>query len=123
MLQLDVLSGEVRVVDAGSPAMFRQRGGRVEELELDPELPLGMFEETVYTEQHVDIRPGDRVLIVSDGAHSADLDLERTLRGARLLAPAEVSRHVVRSLRPGWGDQGPRDDAVVVCFDWHPGQV
>jgi serine phosphatase RsbU (regulator of sigma subunit) len=123
LLQLDVLSGEVRVVDAGSPALFRQREGRVEELALEAELPLGMFEETRYTEQLVDVRPGDRVLIVSNGAHSADLDLEQTLRGSRLLPPAEVCRHLVRALRPGWGDQGPHDDAVVVCFDWHPGQV
>ena len=82
-----------------------------------------MFEETRYTEQVVDLRSGDRVLMVSDGAHSGDLDVERALRDARLLSPAEVCRHVVRALRPGWGDEGPHDDAVVVCFDWHPGQV
>ena len=40
-----------------------------------------------------------------------------------LLSPAEVCRHVVRSLRSTWGDDGPDDDAVVVCLDWHPAQV
>lgn len=123
LLQLDVLSGRVTVVDAGSPALYRQRNGKVEHLGLDAQLPLGMFEETHYVEQDVDILPGDRVLIVSDGVHTTDLDVEHALRDGRLLTPAEVCRHLVRTLRPTWGDAGPRDDAVVVCLDWHPGQV
>ncbi|MCW2669001.1 MAG: rsbU 17 [Frankiales bacterium] len=131
LIQLDTVSGEVRVVDAGSPLLYRQREGRVERVELDPQLPLGMFEETLYVEQPVDIRPGDRVLVVSDGVHGVVLDgaqfgttgMEQTLRDARLLAPAEVCRFVLRKLRTAWPDDGPGDDAVVVCFDWHPAKV
>jgi serine phosphatase RsbU (regulator of sigma subunit) len=125
------VSGDVCVVDAGSPLLFRQREGRVERVELDPQLPLGMFEETLYVEQVVDIRPGDRLLVVSDGVHGVVLDgaqfgttgMEQTLRDARLLAPAEVCRFVLRKLRGAWADDGPGDDAVVVCFDWHPAKV
>ena len=128
LLRFDARDGEVRVVDAGSPLLFRQREGRVERIELDPQLPLGMFEETLYVEQPVDVQPGDRLLVVSDGIHGVVLDgapfgsngIEQTLREARLLSPAEVCRHVLRTLRGGWGDEGPSDDAVVVCLDWHP---
>jgi len=128
LLRFDVANGQVRVVDAGSPLLYRQREGRVERIELDPQLPLGMFEETLYVEQHVDVLPGDRLLAVSDGIHGVVLDgapfgnngVEQTLREARLLAPAEVCRHVLRTLRQSWGEDGPSDDAVVLCLDWHP---
>lgn len=128
LLRFDVGSGQVRVVDAGSPLLYRQRDGRVERIELDPQLPLGMFEETLYVEQPVDVVPGDRLLVVSDGIHGVVLDgapfgnngMEQTLREARLLAPSEVCRHVLRTLRQTWGDDGPSDDAVVLCLDWHP---
>jgi hypothetical protein len=129
LLQLDTENRQARVVDAGSPLLIRQRDGRVQHLELDAQLPLGMFEETLYVEQEVDLRPGDRVLIVSDGVHGAVVGgeefgvagLEQTLRDARLLPPAEVCRHVLRELRGGWGDDGPSDDAVVLCLDWRQG--
>ena len=128
LLRFDVGSGEVRCVDAGSPLLFRQRDGKVERVTLEAQLPLGMFEETLYDEQRVDVAPGDRLLVVSDGIHGVVLDgtpfgvngLESTLREARLLSPAEVCRHVLRALRRTWGDDGPHDDAVVVCLDWHP---
>jgi hypothetical protein len=126
LMQLDTETGTARVVDAGSPQLLRQREGRVQHLELDAQLPLGMFEETLYVEQEVDVRPGDRLLVVSDGVHGVVLDggefgttgLEQTLRDARLLSPAEVCRHVLRKLRGTWGDDGPSDDAVVLCLDW-----
>jgi len=129
LLQLDTRTGMATVVDAGSPLLFRQRDGQVERVELEAQLPLGMFEETVYDEQVVDIRPGDRLLVVSDGVHGVVLDgtpfgtagLEQALRDGRLLSPAELCRHVLRRLRGAWADEGPRDDAVVLCFDWHPG--
>lgn len=131
LLQLDTVTGEVRAVDAGSPMLYRQREGRVDRIELEHQLPLGMFEETLYDEQVVDVRPGDRLLVVSDGVHGVVLDgapfgtsgTEQALRDARLLSPAEVCRHVLRRLRGGWGDDGPGDDAVVVCLDWHPEEV
>ena len=129
LLQLDTRTGEARIVDAGSPLLMRQRDGHVEHIELDAQLPLGMFEDTLYAEQVVDILPGDRLLAVSDGVHGVELDggpagatgLEHILRDARLLSPPEVCRHVLRQLRGSWGDDGPDDDAVVLCLDWHPG--
>ena len=127
LLQLHVAQSRAIVVDAGSPALLRQRAGRVERVELEAQLPLGMFEETLYVEQEVDLEPGDRLLIVSDGIHGLALDgegpmtrLERNLRESRLLSPAEVCRHVLRGLRASWGEEGPDDDAAVVCLDWHP---
>jgi hypothetical protein len=126
LIQLDTDTGQARVVDAGSPLLLRQRDGRVQHVELEAQLPLGMFEETLYVEQDVDVRPGDRLLVVSDGVHGVVLDggefgttgLQQTLRDARLLSPAEVCRHVLRKLRRTWGDDGPGDDAVVLCLDW-----
>lgn len=131
LLRFDVATSQLRVVDAGSPLLFRQRDGRVDQVELDAQLPLGMFEETLYVEQDVDLCPGDRLLVVSDGVHGTVLDgapyggngMAQALREARLLSPPEVCRHVLRQLRRAWDEDGPTDDAVVLCLDWHPGSA
>ncbi|WP_449487282.1 SpoIIE family protein phosphatase [Streptomyces griseorubiginosus] len=69
-----------------SPQLFRQRGERIERVELDAQLPLGMFEETLYDEQTFHVEPGDRLIVVSSGVHGSrsatgDLFGERALRG------------------------------------------
>ncbi len=124
LLRFDATTGTVRVVDAGSPHLFRLRDGRAEQVELEAQLPLGMFEETHYVEQDVDVRPGDRLLVVSDGVHGSLFEggptMPQALRETRLLSPAEVCRHVLRQQRQTWSEDGPRDDAVVLCLDWHP---
>ncbi|MCU1603523.1 MAG: phosphatase [Frankiales bacterium] len=124
LMRFDTTTGRVRVVDAGSPHLFRLREGRAEQVELEAQLPLGMFEETQYVEQDVDVRPGDRLLIVSDGVHGTlgegAAAMNQALRETRLISPAEVCRSVLRQLRQTWSEDGPSDDAVVVCLDWHP---
>jgi hypothetical protein len=59
--------------------------------------------------------------MVLDGTSFGTSGIEQALRDGRLLSPAEVCRHVLRRLREAWGDDGPKDDAVVLCLDWHPG--
>jgi hypothetical protein len=121
LFSFDIDAGTATVVDAGSPLLFRVRDGRVEGVELEAQLPLGMFEETLYVEQPLDLAPGDRLVIVSDGVHSVpQFALEQTLREARLLSAAELTRFVIRRVGELNGDSGPDDDAVVVCLDWHP---
>ncbi|MFC8489550.1 PP2C family protein-serine/threonine phosphatase [Streptomyces sp. NPDC057235] len=120
-------TGEVLVVDAGSPTVWRGRGAATERIELERQLPLGMFEDTVYTTQRLRVLPGDRLLFVACDRGEAppdggDTDLDRSVRraieGARRTACADAPRAVVRALReeaPG----GLRDDVLVLCLDWH----
>ncbi|MFI7522772.1 PP2C family protein-serine/threonine phosphatase [Micromonospora globbae] len=128
LLELDVRTGRVRAVDAGSPHVLRLRGGAVEQITLDQQLPLGMFAEARYDLQEFTLAPGDRVFVVSDGVWAAnpagkepygERAMARAMRSTRLQPAAEAVGTVLRELRAYHADTDLRDDAVVVCLDWH----
>ncbi|MER5446654.1 PP2C family protein-serine/threonine phosphatase [Streptomyces sp. NPDC002764] len=128
LLHFDLDTGTVHAVDAGSPQLFRQRGGHTERIELDAQLPLGMFEETLYEEQTFHVEPGDRLIAVSSGVHgtrsaAGDLFGERVLRqvlgATRSAEPHEAARAVVAGLIEHYGSRELLSDAAVVCLDWN----
>ncbi|MFH8796593.1 PP2C family protein-serine/threonine phosphatase [Streptomyces sp. NPDC017941] len=129
LLRFDLATGEVGVIEAGSPKVWRLRSGRVEQIkDLEAQLPLGMFEDSLYTEQPFRVLPGDRLLFVSDGVYDvtspagelySDRELARALTNTRLLPPAEVPRAVLGELAGHRGEVRAEDDATVVCLDWH----
>src|SRR5262249_39608543 len=43
LMSLNMVTGELRIIDAGSPRMLLVRNGQVRDMVLDPQLPLGMF--------------------------------------------------------------------------------
>ncbi|MFF5427992.1 MULTISPECIES: PP2C family protein-serine/threonine phosphatase [unclassified Streptomyces] len=127
LLRFDLVSGTVRAVDAGSPQLFHQRDGRTQRIELEAQLPLGMFEETPYQEQTFHLEPGDRLIVVSSGVHATrsatgDLFGERVLRqllgATRPAPPHETARAVVSGLFEHYGSRELMADAAVVCLDW-----
>ncbi|PWI44447.1 phosphatase [Streptomyces sp. ICBB 8177] len=128
LLEFDVPTGTVRAVDAGSPRVLRQRGGRVEAVPLEAQLPLGMFEETPYEEQTFEVLPGDRLVVVSSGVHTArsrdgdtfgDQALHRAVAESRLAPPYETARSVVRGLTRYLDSPELSADAAVVVIDWY----
>lgn len=128
LLHFDLATGTVHAVDAGSPQLFRQRDGRTERIELEAQLPLGMFEETLYVEQTFQVEPGDRLIAVSTGVHgtrstAGDLFGEQALRqilgATRPAQPHETARAVVAGLIEHYGSRELVSDAAVVCLDWH----
>ncbi|WP_261991937.1 PP2C family protein-serine/threonine phosphatase [Streptomyces sp. MS191] len=127
MLEFDLATGRAKVVDAGSPQLLCLRDGVVEHVAFEAQLPLGMFEETDYVVQDFLVRPGDRLVFVSDGVHAAaspkgevygDTALARAIQSTRLLPAAEVPRAILRELTGHRGRSVPKDDALVVCLDW-----
>lgn len=128
LLRFDLDTGVVHAVDAGSPQLYRQRGDTVEQIALEAQLPLGMFEETPYEEQTFHVQPGDRLIVVSSGVHGArDADggsfgeraLRQTLGATRLEAPHEAARAIVSGLIEHFGSRELAADAAVVCLDWN----
>ncbi|MEV4760659.1 PP2C family protein-serine/threonine phosphatase [Micromonospora sp. NPDC049559] len=125
LLQLDLHTGRATVVDAGSPRLMLLRGGEVIEQPLTEQFPLGMFDGTIYQPQHFDLRPSDRLLLVSDGVYDAAASagrygggaLDRFVRRIPSMAPLEVVRSLLGDLRAFVGSDLV-DDAVVVCLDW-----
>jgi serine phosphatase RsbU (regulator of sigma subunit) len=126
VLRLDVPGGSGGVVNAGHPLPLLVRGGRVEPVGLDADLPFGLDAETIYQVQPLKLAPGDRLVLLSDGvleaapeggsAYGADR-LDEVLRASRVLPPHEVARLVVREvIAYRAGDLA--DDLTVVCLDW-----
>lgn len=127
LLRFDLDTGEVEALDAGSPRMWRLREGAVEAISFDAQLPLGMFEDTVYFPERFTVQSGDRLLFGSDGVYDASSPagelygqraLARSLSGTRLLPPTQVPGAVLRELAGYHGESPLDDDALVVCLDW-----
>jgi hypothetical protein len=125
MLQVDLATGAVLVVDAGSPRLMMLRAGEVIDEPLEQQFPLGMFESSEYVTQRFDLRTGDRVFVISDGVYDAaatagrygDSALHRFVRRTGALAPLQAVRSLLGDLRSFIGSDLD-DDAVAVCVDW-----
>jgi serine phosphatase RsbU (regulator of sigma subunit) len=127
LLDIDLISGAVEAVDAGSPQAVIARESEILPVALDQQLPLGMFAEVRYEIQPFRLQPADRLLVVSDGVHAAapggrvpygESALMSALRRTRLQPATEAVGTVMRSLRDYHAGADPSDDAVMVCLDW-----
>ncbi|MQY02059.1 PP2C family protein-serine/threonine phosphatase [Actinomadura macrotermitis] len=127
LIRIDLADGTTTVVDAGSPRMLLMRGTQVTPVELDHQMPLGMFADTDYRPQRFRLEPGDRLVIASDGVYSAGSPrggefgaqvLEQAIRRTRLQDAAAVPLSVVGELIAFHEGRDLADDAVVVCLDW-----
>jgi serine phosphatase RsbU (regulator of sigma subunit) len=126
VLRLDVPGGSGAVVNAGHPLPLLVRGGRVEPVGLDADLPFGLDAETIYQVQPLKLAPGDRLVLLSDGVLEAAPEggsaygtdrLDEVLRASRVLPPHEVARLVVREVI-AYRASDLADDLTVVCLDW-----
>ncbi|MEH1167536.1 PP2C family protein-serine/threonine phosphatase [Micromonospora sp. CPCC 205539] len=125
LMELDLRSGVMTVVDAGSPRLVLLRGGEVTEQPLEAQFPLGMFEATDYQDQRFTLERDDRLFVVSDGVVDAtgrnvrygETALDRFVRRTGPMEPLDAVRSLIGDLRAFVaGDLV--DDAVVVCLDW-----
>lgn len=121
-------TGEVEVVDAGSPRVWRVREGVVEPIEFEAQMPLGMFEDTDYVAQRFQVLPGDRLLFISDGVYDALSPagekyslraLAASINSTRLLPAPQVPRVMLQELLGHRGSGPAADDSLVMCLDWH----
>jgi hypothetical protein len=123
LLQADLRSGRVSAVNAGHPPPYRSRGGQVERLELDADLPFGMIPGSTYREQELQLEPGDRLVIVTDGllernSIAGHFDVLTAVRETARLHPREVVHAFKASVLAATGAE-LADDAAVMCIDWH----
>ncbi|MGW4840228.1 PP2C family protein-serine/threonine phosphatase [Streptomyces globisporus] len=128
LLRFHLPTGEVEAIDAGSPRMWRVRKGVVEPVELEAQMPLGMFEDTDYIAQRFRVEPGDRLLFISDGVYDAlspagekysNRALAASINSTRLLPAPQVPRVMLQELLGHRGSGPAADDSLVMCLDWH----
>jgi len=123
LLQADLRTGRVAAVNAGHPWPYRLRGGQVECLELDADIPFGMTADASYREQELHLEAGDRLVVVTDGllernGAMADFDIAAALADTARLHPREAV-HVFKASILAIAGAELADDAAVLCIDWH----
>ena len=79
-MRLDFTDGQLEIVNAGHPQPWRVREGQAEPLELDAQLPAGLFESTTYRTQTVQLKAGDRLVLVTDGVLEAGAPARSSVR-------------------------------------------
>jgi len=124
--ELDPRAHRVSITAAGHPSpLIRRADGRVEALECPgggP--PLGVRPGAVYRPTEFDLKPGDVVVLFSDGVDEA-LDYQHRVFGVDRLkdvvaktrgGPAQVGEAILAALGDHMGGRAQVDDVTIVCF-------
>ena len=113
----DPRSGELDYVDAGHGHARILRGATAQELLGERSAPIGIFPDTQFVTGKVSLRPGDSLVVFSDGL----LELRPDLATKEVQLPYEVRRaqtaqEMVDILAQGARDQELFDDVTVLAL-------
>lgn len=121
--RVDLKTGVLHLVNAGHVTPYLARDGEVSAIDLPTNLPFGIFTDTAYESGDLELRPGDRVVFVTDGMlerNAASIDLPAAIRESASLHPREAASALADSVLEATG-HALSDDATVLCLDWYGG--
>lgn len=121
LMSIGLADGHAELVNAGHPLPLLHRGDVVEPVALRADLPLGVLPEAGYRVQRFTLRPGDRLVLLTDGMlerNAASLDLPGLIAVSRALHPRQLIQLLTRAVEEACGGR-PADDATVLCLDWY----
>ncbi len=111
------------MVNAGHPVPRLVRDGAVTRLEVAPDTPFGVEPGSRYGAHHLELHPGDRLVLLTDGMFdrsAAALDLDGLLVETAKEHPRNAVRAISAAFRQHVGER-PEDDATMLILDWHGG--
>lgn len=121
VVRLDLRTGTAAIVNAGHPPPIRIRDGVAETISLHVDPPFGILADSDFTIQELALRRGDRVVFLTDGMlerNASSVDAASILADTRELHPREAVQELTRAVVGACGGD-LRDDATVMCLDWH----
>ncbi|MPM76758.1 hypothetical protein SDC9_123757 [bioreactor metagenome] len=133
MAVLEISTGLLCYVNAGhNRPLLRRHGGEYEWLRSRPGFVLAGLEETRYRENPIQLNPGDRLFLYTDGVTEAT-DAEQRLFGEERLVqslngfPDGVSARetlggIKRSINAFVGEAEQFDDITMLGFEYRSGQ-
>jgi serine phosphatase RsbU (regulator of sigma subunit) len=92
----------------------------VSEIPLEVDMPFGLYPGRDLRVQHVQLDPGDRVVLVTDGMlerNAEDVDLSTLLHRAATTHARELVYELAETVLHEAGGNLD-DDATVLCLDW-----
>ncbi|MGW2444539.1 PP2C family protein-serine/threonine phosphatase [Streptomyces sp. NPDC001675] len=123
LLRVSLHTGRAQLVNAGHPWPLRMRDGITDTLICEVDHPFGLSVRLPhpYRVQDIDLHPGDRLLMLTDGMlehHGDKVDLADLLERTRDLHPRETALMLTSAVLDAAGGR-LEDDATVMCLDWH----
>ncbi|MGW0551976.1 PP2C family protein-serine/threonine phosphatase [Streptomyces altiplanensis] len=121
LLRISLIDGRTEFINAGHPWPLRMRNGQVREITPKVDMPFGFHTPHTYRVQSLDLRPGDRLVMLTDGMlerNANSLDLSDLIVRTRALHPREAARTLIAAIIDA-NDGHLQDDATVMCLDWH----
>ncbi|MER6976898.1 PP2C family protein-serine/threonine phosphatase [Streptomyces carpinensis] len=123
LLCISLRTGTCELVNAGHPRPLLLRLGatEVEEVRLGVNLPFGAVASTTYRLQELQLLPGDRLILLTDGMQeraAGAVDLPSLVWDTRTSHPREAARSLTTAVLDACRGN-LRDDATVVVLDWH----
>lgn len=121
LLRISLIDGRTEFINAGHPWPLRMRDGQVREIAPKIDMSFGFHAPHRYRVQSLDLRPGDRLVMLTDGMlerNTHSLDLSDLIVRTRALHPREAARTLIAAVVDAHHGH-LQDDATVMCLDWH----
>jgi serine phosphatase RsbU (regulator of sigma subunit) len=131
---LDPGRNQVTIINAGhlAPLIYRQATGKLED-SISTEktgLPLGVLDKYEYVAHQIELRPGDSLLLFTDGITDAmnvqnqaftmkgihAAILEKTGQPSHTLTPPELGDRIIKAIKQHAAGRSQHDDIALVCF-------